>query len=396
MSKNLLIVESPAKAKTIEKYLGEDFTVKSSYGHICDLEKGDKGVNVENDFEVSYVVSPEKKKVVQELKTAVKKADEIWLATDEDREGEAISWHLCNVLGLDALKTKRIVFREITKPAIQKAVQNPRKVDLNLVDAQQARRVLDRLVGFELSELLWKKVKNKLSAGRVQSVAVKLVVEREREIQQFNPEAYFKISGIFDLQEEGKMSGTVNATLNHRFVTEEETFKFLEQSKKADYRIGDIKVKPAKKRPSPPFTTSTLQQEASRKLGFSVSRTMQVAQQLYEAGHITYMRTDSTSLSQTAISALAENITEAYGKEYVKTRQYASKKELAQEAHEAIRPTYANKIRISGSAELQRLYDLIRKRTLASQMADAELERTTVQINGSTIPDYHYQAVGEV
>ncbi len=395
MSKNLLIVESPAKAKTIEKYLGKDFKVKSSYGHICDLDKGDKGVVVDKDFELSYVVSPEKKKVVSELKKAVKEAEEVWLATDEDREGEAISWHLCNVLGLNEAETKRIVFREITQPAIKKAIENPRQVDLNLVDAQQARRVLDRLVGFELSELLWKKVKNKLSAGRVQSVAVKLVVEREREIQQFSVESFFKVSAEFTIEDD-KTGSTVKATLDQRFDSEEQAMAFLEQSKGSQYSISEIKVKPAKKRPSPPFTTSTLQQEASRKMGFSVSRTMQVAQQLYEAGHITYMRTDSTQLSQTALHALAEAIEEEYGSKYVKTRQYASKKDLAQEAHEAIRPTYAGKNKISGSSEMVRLYDLIRKRTLASQMADAELERTTVRIAGSTIPEYTYTATGEV
>ncbi|MCB0578949.1 MAG: type I DNA topoisomerase, partial [Phaeodactylibacter sp.] len=340
MPKNLLIVESPAKAKTIEKLLGKDFTVKSSFGHVRDLEKSEGAVDVENNFKPRYVVSPEKKKVVKELKDWVKKVDEVWLATDEDREGEAISWHLCQVLGLDEGNTKRIVFREITKPAIQNAVQNPRKLDVNLVNAQQARRVLDRLVGYELSGILWRKIKGKLSAGRVQSVAVKLIVEREREIINFEPSPFFRIYAIFDVKNEQGKAVQLKAESPARYDTEKDAQAFLESCRDAVFRIDDIDVKPLKRRPTAPFTTSTLQQEASRKLGFSVQRTMSVAQRLYEAGHITYMRTDSTALSETALASIAQEIEASFGKNYVKTRRYKSKSAGAQEAHEAIRPTY--------------------------------------------------------
>ena len=396
MSKNLLIVESPAKAKTIEKYLGKDFKVKSSFGHIRDLDKGDKGINIEKGFEPKYVVSPEKRKVVKELKDAAKKVSEVWLATDEDREGEAISWHLCKVLGLDESQTKRIVFREITKPAIQKAVENPRLLDLNLVSAQQARRILDRLVGFELSETLWRKIKGKLSAGRVQSVAVKLIVEREREIQSFEPTAYFKVSAIFNVVNDLGKTVELKAELKNRLETEGEAKAFLEKCKEATFRINDIRKKPLKRNPAPPFTTSTLQQEASRKLYFSVSRTMQVAQRLYEQGLITYMRTDSTSLSELAISTVAKEITEEYGEKYSKPRRFKSKSSNAQEAHEAIRPTYADRKSAGSDRDQQRLYDLIWKRTIASQMSSAELEKTTVDIGISSIPGTTLEATGEV
>ncbi len=396
MSKNLLIVESPAKAKTIEKYLGKDFKVKSSFGHVRDLDKGNGAVDVENNFNPKYVVSPEKKKVVKELKEWVKKVDDVWLATDEDREGEAISWHLCQVLGLDEDKTKRIVFREITKPAIQNAIKNPRRLDINLVNAQQARRILDRLVGFELSEILWKKVKGKLSAGRVQSVAVKLIVEREREIREFEPQPFFRISAVFNVENEQGKIVALKADGPGRFDTGEEARRFLEKCAEATYAINDIEVKPLKRKPTAPFTTSTLQQEASRKLGFSVKRTMVVAQRLYEAGHITYMRTDSTALSQIAIQNIASEIEKNYGKEYVKTRQFKSKSAGAQEAHEAIRPTYIQAHNVGSDRDQQRLYELIWKRAVASQMAEAQLEKTTVKIGISTIPDTTLNAVGEV
>lgn len=396
MTKNLLIVESPAKAKTIEKFLGKDFTVKSSYGHIRDLAKGDKGVNIEKKFEPTYTVSPEKKKVVKELKDWVKKVDEVWLATDEDREGEAISWHLCRVLDLDEKQTKRIVFREITKPAIQQAIETPRHVDVNLVNAQQARRILDRLVGFELSELLWRKVKNKLSAGRVQSVAVKLIVEREREINQFDSSAFFKVKAHFTVKNGQGKDVELVATYTDNFNSEPEARAFLEKLKASQFTIHSIEVKPAYRKPAPPFTTSTLQQEASRKLGFSVSRTMIAAQRLYEAGHITYMRTDSTTLSNLALSQIAGLVESQYGKEYVKTRQFRSKQELAQEAHEAIRPTYVENESVSGDRDQVRLYDLIRKRAMASQMADARLEKTIVDIAISNLPGQFFEAEGEV
>ncbi|MEL6942332.1 MAG: type I DNA topoisomerase, partial [Bacteroidota bacterium] len=393
MSKNLLIVESPAKAKTIEKILGKDFTVKSSYGHVRDLDKD--GVDVDNDFQPKYVVTPDKQKVVRELKDWVKKVDDVWLATDEDREGEAISWHLCEVLGLDTTSTKRIVFREITAPAVKKAIQTPRKVDINLVNAQQARRVLDRLVGFELSGLLWRKVKGKLSAGRVQSVAVKLLVERERQIQSFNASPYYKISAIFNVKNEKGKVVALKAELPGKIDQEKDAAEFLQKSNGAIFSIKDIQVRPTKRRPTAPFTTSTLQQEASRKLGFSVKRTMIAAQKLYEAGHITYMRTDSTNLSEVALQSIAQEIESKYGQQYVHTRRYKTKKDNAQEAHEAIRPTRIQNSFVPGDRDQQRLYDLIWKRTIASQMADAQLEKTTVKIGISTLKE-QLQAVGEV
>lgn len=396
MPKNLLIVESPAKAKTIEKFLGSDFTVKSSYGHVRDLPKGDIAVEVENNFKPNYVVTPDKQKVVKELKDAVKKVDEVWLATDEDREGEAISWHLCQVLGLDEHSTKRIVFHEITKTAIQKAITQPRNLDLNLVDAQQARRIVDRLVGYELSGLLWKKVKGKLSAGRVQSVTVRLVVEREREIQAFESTPFFKIAAEFNVKSvEGKVS-ILKAESPERYDTKDSAANFLKKCIGATFNINDIDVKPAKRKPAAPFTTSTLQQEASRKLGFSVSRTMLVAQRLYEAGFITYMRTDSTNLSEMAIATIAQEIENLYGTKYVHTRRYKTNKAGAQEAHEAIRPTYISNQQIPGDRDQTRLYELIWKRTIASQMAEAELERTIVKIGISTLPGSPLQAEGEV
>jgi DNA topoisomerase-1 len=396
MAKNLLIVESPAKAKTIEKYLGKDFVVKSSYGHIRDLDKGADAVNVENDFEPLYVVSPDKTKVVKELKDALKKSEEVWLATDEDREGEAISWHLCEVLGLDYANTKRIVFREITKPAIQNAVKNPRRVDVNLVNAQQARRILDRLVGYELSQILWKKVKGNLSAGRVQSVAVKLVVEREREIINFEVSSFYKLYAYFLVKNEQGKEVELKAELSEKVNTDKEIESILVLGKSAQFAIRDIVVKPAKRRPAPPFTTSTLQQEASRKLGFNVNRTMQVAQRLYEAGHISYMRTDSTMLSQTALDGIAMQIRSDYGDKYLHTRQYSGKKQLAQEAHEAIRPTDFNMRNVALGKEESRLYDLIWKRTVASQMSDAILEKTTVEITMSNAAELLFKAEGEV
>lgn len=391
MSKNLLIVESPAKAKTIEKILGKDFIVKSSYGHVRDLAKKNMGIDIDKDYEPHYVVSADKKKIVSELKKLAKDA-EVWLATDEDREGEAISWHLLKVLKLDEKKTKRIVFHEITPEAIKKAVENPRAVDLNLVNAQQARRVLDRLVGFELSPLLWKKVSrgNSLSAGRVQSVAVKLLVEREREIIHFEPEQYYKIVAEFNVD-----GAKLKADLPKRFHTEVEAEKFLEDCIRSTFKVNDIQVKPGKRSPAPPFTTSTLQQEASRKLGFSVARTMSVAQRLYENGFITYMRTDSVNLSQLALNTAKKVITEEFGENYVKARNYKNKSAGAQEAHEAIRPTYINNIEINAKSEEQRLYELIWKRTVASQMADAQLERTTIKIDISE-RDEHLNAKGEV
>ncbi len=396
MPKNLLIVESPAKAKTIEKILGKDFTVKSSFGHVRDLEKGNNAVDVDNGFKPKYVVSPEKKKVVSELKGVLKKVDEVWLATDEDREGEAISWHLCEVLGLDVNNTKRIVFREITKPAVQKAVQNPRSVDINLVNAQQARRILDRLVGFELSGLLWKKIKGKLSAGRVQSVAVKLLVEREREINAFKATPFFKIVAYFDVKNERGSVVQLKAESPKRYDSEQDAQSFLEACAKAEFQIDDIEVKPLKRKPTAPFTTSTLQQEASRKLGFAVKRTMSVAQRLYEAGHITYMRTDSIALSEVALASIAQEIEKNYGKNYLKTRRYKNKNSNAQEAHEAIRPTYIDRHTVTSNRDEQRLYELIWKRTIASQMAEAIVEKTTVKIGVSTVPDTTLNAVGEV
>ncbi len=396
MGKKLLIVESPAKAKTIEKYLGKDFTVKSSFGHIRDLDKGTKGVSIENDFEPKYIISPEKRKVVKELKDTAAKVEEVWLATDEDREGEAISWHLCEVLGLDPVTTKRIVFSEITKTAIQAAVLKPRTVDLDLVNAQQARRILDRLVGFELSEVLWRKVKGKLSAGRVQSVSVKLIVEKEREIQEFESSPFYNVSALFDVKNEKGETTTLKADLANRIAEYDDAQAFIQKCIGATYKIESIEKRPLKRKPAAPFTTSTLQQEASRKLGFSVNRTMSNAQRLYEQGHITYMRTDSTNLSETAVTALATEIEANYGKEYLEIRKYKSKSANAQEAHEAIRPTFVEKKNATGDRDQQRLYELIWKRTLASQMADAELEKTVVDISISTIKDAKLKAEGEV
>jgi DNA topoisomerase-1 len=399
MTKNLLIVESPAKAKTIEKILGKDFTVKSSYGHVRDLDKEGKNkmaIDIANGFQPHYVVTPDKLKVVRELKDLAAKAEEVWLATDEDREGEAISWHLAEVLNLDIQRTKRIVFREITKPAITKAVQTPRTIDVNLVNAQQARRVLDRLVGFELSELLWKKVKGQLSAGRVQSVAVKLVVEREREIQHFKSEPYFKITAQFEVKNGQGKTVAFKADGPERFAQEADAESFLQRCIGATFTVGDIRVSPTKRKPAAPFTTSTLQQEAGRKLGFSVNRTMGVAQRLYEAGHISYMRTDSTNLSETAIAAIATAVEQNYGQRYVQTRRFKTNKAGAQEAHEAIRPTYIENTSAGADRDEQRLYELIWKRTIASQMADAELEKTVVDIGISTIADAKLTAEGEV
>jgi DNA topoisomerase I len=384
MPKNLLIVESPAKAKTIEKILGSDFEVKSCYGHIRDLEKDDMGIDVKNNFKPRYIVPEDKRKVVNDLKALAKKSDEVWLATDEDREGEAISWHLCEVLGLDPLKTKRIVFHEITKPAILKAVKNPRTVNMDLVNAQQARRILDRIVGFELSPVLWRKIsmKNNLSAGRVQSVAVRLIAEREREINAFTAQSSFKVEALLTATDSNGKLASFKAE-GSKFPKEEEAESFLKQCAGALYTVKDIQVKPAKRTPAAPFTTSTLQQEASRKLGYGVSRTMLLAQKLYENGHISYMRTDSVSLSETAMEDIQKNITSSYGDKYYKARKYKNKNESAQEAHEAIRPTYMSKTTV-GDPDTRKLYELIWKRTMASQMADAELEKTIAKIEVST------------
>ena len=390
MSKNLVIVESPAKAKTIEGFLGKDYTVRSSFGHVRDLVKKGYGIDVDNNFTPTYEVQPDKERVIAELKKLSKGADMVWLASDEDREGEAISWHLFETLGLEKKRTKRIVFHEITKSAIEKAILNPREIDINLVNAQQARRILDRLVGFELSPILWRKIRPSLSAGRVQSVAVRLIVEREREIQAFKSTSAFKVSALFMV---GK--GILKAELDNRFKTEAEANSFLEKCLQAIYTINSIEVKPAKRSPSAPFTTSTLQQEAARKLGFSVSQTMVVAQRLYEAGKITYMRTDSVNLSETAMNQSKEAITKNYGPKYHNPRQYKTKSKGAQEAHEAIRPTYIDVQEINGERNEQRLYELIWKRTIASQMADAELEKTTVKIGISTTPE-QFVAQGEV
>lgn len=379
MAKNLLIVESPAKAKTIEGYLGKDFTVKSSYGHIRDLIKSEDAIDIAHNFEQKYEVPADKKQVVSDLKKLAKEADMVWLASDEDREGEAISWHLFETLGLKDATTKRIVFHEITKPAIMKAIENPRKIDYNLVNAQQARRVLDRLVGFELSPVLWKKVKPSLSAGRVQSVAVRLIVDREREVNKFTSEAAFKIVAIF-----GKGKEAFKAELSERWAKQEDAEKFLQDCINADFDIKSLETRPAKRSPAAPFTTSTLQQEASRKLGFSVSRTMSVAQKLYESGHITYMRTDSVNLSDTALKAAENEITSAYGDKYFQHRKYKTKSAGAQEAHEAIRPTYFNQHTIDGDSSEKRLYELIWKRAIASQMSEAQFEKTTAKISIST------------
>ena len=384
MPKNLLIVESPAKAKTIEKILGSDFEVKSCYGHIRDLEKDDMGIDVNNNYKPRYIVPDEKQKVVKELKQLAKKSDEVWLATDEDREGEAISWHLCEVLGLDPNTTKRIVFHEITKPAILKAVQIPRTVNMNLVNAQQARRILDRIVGFELSPILWRKIsmKNNLSAGRVQSVAVRIIAEREREINAFKTQSSFKVEALFTANDNAGKAIVFKAE-GSKFNNADSAEKFLNECIDATYQVKDIQVRPAKRSPAAPFTTSTLQQEASRKLGYGVSRTMLLAQRLYENGHITYMRTDSVSLSETAMGDIRDTINNSFGNRYFQTRKYKNKNESAQEAHEAIRPTYMSHSTVN-DADLKRLYELIWKRTMASQMADAELEKTIAKIGVST------------
>jgi len=392
MSENLVIVESPAKAKTIEKFLGKDFIVKSSYGHIRDLAKKNLGVDINDNYEPQYIVPEDKESVVKELKKNAKDAKMVWLASDEDREGEAIAWHLFKVLELDPKKTRRIVFHEITKDAIQNAIKNPRPIDENLVNAQQARRILDRLVGFELSPVLWKKVKPSLSAGRVQSVAVKLLVEREREIMNFKSESYFKVSGIFQT----KAKNELKADLNERLKYKKDVLSFLEKNKSAEFIINNVVKKPGKKSPSPPFTTSTLQQEASRKLGFSVAQTMAVAQRLYEAGKITYMRTDSVNLSSMAINTAQKVILDEFGEKYLKIRKFTTKTKGAQEAHEAIRPTFIDKPSVAGTEREKRLYELIWKRTIASQMSDALLEKTTINIDISNAQDKKFVASGEV
>lgn len=390
MAKNLVIVESPAKAKTIEGYLGKDFVVKSSFGHVRDLAKKGISIDIENDFAPKYEVSPDKKQVVSELKKLAKEAETVWLATDEDREGEAISWHLYETLGLKPENTKRITFNEITKPAILKAIENPRDINKELVDAQQARRILDRLVGFELSPVLWRKVKPSLSAGRVQSVAVRLIVEREKEIEAFKPETFYRVNGSFQSDK-----GTLKGELAHHLKSEGEVNEFLEQCKGNEFKVSDITKKPATKNPVAPFTTSTLQQEASLKLGFSVTRTMSVAQRLYEAGRITYMRTDSVNLSDTALNAAKAEIVKAYGEDYSKTRKYQTKSSGAQEAHEAIRPTDFATHSISADNDEARLYDLIWKRAISSQMSEAKLERTTIKISGNGLKE-SFVVKGEV
>ena len=391
MIKNLVIVESPAKAKTIEKFLGKDYKVMSSYGHIRDLRKKDISINVDSDFQPVYEIPAEKKPLVAELKKAAKEADTVWLASDEDREGEAIAWHLYEVLGLKPENTRRIVFHEITKDAILNAIEHPRNIDLHLVDAQQARRVLDRLVGFELSPVLWKKIKPALSAGRVQSVAVRLIVDRENEINSFQSETYYRVTALFTVPG----GAQVQADLSRRLPDEKSARDFLEACANSVFTVTDINVKPIKKSPAPPFTTSTLQQEAGRKLGFTVSQTMMIAQKLYEAGHITYMRTDSLNLSSIALNTISKLITSELGEKYLKIRKYHTHSKGAQEAHEAIRPTYIDKETIDGTAQEKRLYRLIRLRTMASQMADAELEKTTIDITPSERSE-HFTATGEV
>lgn len=395
MAKNLLIVESPAKAKTIEKILGKDFEVKSCYGHIRDLEKDDMGIDVNNKYKPRYIIPDDKERVVKELKTLAKKSEEVWLATDEDREGEAISWHLCEVLGLDPKTTKRIVFHEITKPAIQKAVQSPRTVNMDLVNAQQARRILDRIVGFELSPVLWRKMsmRNNLSAGRVQSVAVRIIAEREREINAFTAVSQFKIDGLFTANDVSGKPVTFSAE-GKKYNNNEDAEAFLKSCIGASYKVSDIQVRPGKRSPAPPFTTSTLQQEASRKLGYGVSRTMLLAQKLYESGKITYMRTDSVNLSDTALGDITNTVKSMYGDRYHQFRKYKNKNESAQEAHEAIRPTYMENTTVD-DPDLKRLYELIWKRTMASQMADAELEKTIAKIDISTNKE-ELTAQGEV
>jgi DNA topoisomerase-1 len=387
---NLVIVESPAKAKTIEGYLGKDFVVKSSYGHVRDLPAKGLSIDLENDFKPDYAVMTDKKKVITELKKLTKEAEIVWLATDEDREGEAISWHLSEALGLEKKETRRIVFHEITKPAILKAIETPRKIDKNLVDAQQARRVLDRIVGFELSPVLWKKVKPSLSAGRVQSVTVRLIVEREKEITDFTSEEYYRVKAVFESK--GKV---FSADLNKRLKTEEDALAFLEKCKSANFTVKSVDKKPGKKSPAAPFTTSTLQQEAARKLGFSVAQTMRLAQSLYEAGKITYMRTDSVNLSGTAIEGAKAEINAEYGEAYVNPRKFSTKTANAQEAHEAIRPTYFNERKAASESREQRLYELIWKRAIASQMSDAKLLRTTIKIESQTI-DELFEVKGEI
>ena len=394
MQKNLVIVESPAKAKTIEKYLGADYKVMSSYGHIRDLKKKDFGVDLKT-FEPQYEIPADKRKVVTELRAQAKKSEAVWLASDEDREGEAISWHLAEVLGLDPKETRRIVFHEITKPAILSAIEHPRHIDLNLVDAQQARRVLDRLVGFKLSPVLWRKVRPSLSAGRVQSVAVRLIVEREREIQQFKPESSYRVTAVFEVPASNGSITLLKAELNKRFATRDKAQAFLEKCKEATFTIDAITTRPTKRNPAPPFTTSTLQQEAARKLGFPVAVTMRVAQSLYESGLITYMRTDSMNLSDLCLNSCGPVISSLMGDEYHQRRTYHTHSKGAQEAHEAIRPTDMNRQTIEGDTREQRLYELIWKRTIACQMADAKLERTTVSIAVSET-DEMFQATGEV
>ncbi len=389
MAKNLVIVESPAKAKTIENYLGKDFVVKSSFGHVRDLAKKGEAIDVENDFAPKYEVSPDKKQVVSELKKLVKEVETVWLATDEDREGEAISWHLYETLGLEKKDTKRITFNEITKSAILKAIESPRKINKELVDAQQARRILDRLVGFELSPVLWRKVRPSLSAGRVQSVAVKLIVEKEKEIEKFASDSFYKINGMFS-----SSNGKIKADVSKQLKSEEDVTSLLDACVSAKFSVSDVAKKPATKKPVAPFTTSTLQQEASLKLGFSVSRTMSVAQRLYEGGLITYMRTDSVNLSDTAINGAKAEIEKAYGSEYSNVTRYVTKGS-AQEAHEAIRPTDFGKHSISAESDEERLYDLIWKRAISSQMSDAQLERTTIKLNAAGV-DETFQAKGEV
>lgn len=394
MQDNLVIVESPAKAKTIEKFLGKDYKVMSSYGHIRDLKKKELSIDPKT-LDPDYEIPEEKKKVVADLKKNAKGSKKIWLASDEDREGEAISWHLCEVLGLDEQNTSRIVFHEITKPAILNAIEHPRHLDMNLVDAQQARRVLDRLVGFKLSPVLWRKVKPALSAGRVQSVAVKLIVEREREIQNFKSMPYYRVTATFIVTSEDGKKNEVRAELDHRFKTHEEAKAFLEKCKNAHFIVGDIAKKPLKRQPAPPFTTSTMQQEAARKLGFTVSQTMMIAQRLYESGRITYMRTDSVHLSTLALNACKEEITKTYGDEYSRPREFQTHSKGAQEAHEAIRPTFATNTGSEWTSQERRLYDLIWKRTIASQMAEARIEKTTATINISNAGE-HFIANGEV
>ena len=392
---NLVIVESPAKAKTIEKFLGKDFLVKSSFGHIRDLSKKNLGIDLKNNYKPEYIVPPDKKKVVDELKKLSKEAGTVWLASDEDREGEAIAWHLYEVLKLKKENTRRIVFHEITKDAILNAVKNPRFIDTNLVNAQQARRILDRLVGFEISPILWKKIKPALSAGRVQSVAVKLIVEREREIKSFKSTSAFRVIADFIVSEKDGKTVTLSAELDKRLPDAESVVSLLGKVTNAGFNVLDVSTKPGKKSPSPPFTTSTLQQEASRKLGYSVSQTMTIAQRLYESGKITYMRTDSVNLSKAAIASSASVIEKEFGKEYVKTRNFSTKTKGAQEAHEAIRPTYMENSTITGTNQEKRLYELIWKRTIASQMSEASLEKTTIRIKNSKSPDL-FIAVGEV